>query len=69
MKYKQQSAENEGGLLGKNQQIMVTVAAAGEGNRTQQSTEYTEIDGFEWVRLEGGGGAHGWQHNTHLRWR
>ena len=30
MKYKQQSAENEGELLGKKQQIMATVAAAGD---------------------------------------
>ena len=41
MKYKQQSAENEGGEIGKNQQIMAAVAAAGDWKWTQQPTGST----------------------------
>ena len=58
MKYKQQSAENGGEELIKKQQIMATVAAAGEGKWTQQSTEHAERDGFERMRFNQGGGAH-----------
>ena len=39
--------------MDKRQHISATVAAAGEGKRTQQSTTRIEIDGFERVRLAG----------------
>ena len=55
----------------KTQQIEETVAAAGDVNTTQQSTKYTAIDESERVRLAAGVGvgAHGWQHNNHIRRR
>ena len=33
--------------------MVATVAAAGDGNRTKQSTKYTEIDKFERVQIAG----------------
>ena len=72
MKYKQQSAENEGGEMEKNQQIMATVEAVGDQIQTQQSTEQIDIDEFERVRrvrLVGVGGDHQKQHNNQPKWR
>ena len=37
----------------KTQQMVATVAAAGNGKQTQQPTEYVERDGFERVSIAG----------------
>ena len=53
MKYKQQSAENEGGEMNKNQQIMATVAVIEDKIQTQQSTKHIDVVKFKRVRLVG----------------
>ena len=69
MKYKQQSAENEGGEMDKNQQLLWTGVADVDVIYTQQPTGSTVEYENEQMRLVGVGGEHQKQHNNQPKWR